>query len=185
MEDQKTTSKPLAKQGSKTAKEFHRLYDKLSKAGETPVKEDIPKLRHLLVQHPEVLPEGWTLNDTIRNEMIAAATNDGANKALALAEVDRWLKELGYDSAPAIERIHMDTIVTCRLRLVFLEFHLSSAMKSGGASLIEHKDKMLSSANHRLNKAVEALARIRLLATRGPVFQVNVATNGGQQVNLA
>jgi hypothetical protein len=90
-----------------------------------------------------------------------------------------------YDFAPALERIHMDTIVTCCLRLVFLEFQQAAAEKSGKIPVIEHHDIMHSSAQHRLNKAVESLARVSLLATRAPVFQVNVATHGGQQVNLA
>lgn len=185
MENQDTPSKSIVPQGTKTAKEFNRLYDKLSKAGKNPAKGDIPKLRELVVRHPEILPVGWTLHETIRSEMIADASGDGANKALMLAEVDRWLKELGYESAPALERIHMDTIATCRLRLVILETRQNVAMKSGSTSFIEHNDRMLSSTTHRLNKAVESLARIRLLATRAPVFQVNVATNGGQQVNLS
>jgi hypothetical protein len=79
----------------------------------------------------------------------------------------------------------MDTIVTCRLRLAILEFQQIGAQKAGGIPMIEHTDRLLSSAHHRLNKAVESLARVRLLATRAPVFQFNVATNGGQQVNLA
>ncbi len=117
--------------------------------------------------------------------MIKAATRDGANKAVLLAEVDRWLLELGYATAPALERIHMDTIVTCRLRLAFLEFRQNASIEGGKIPVIEHHDKLLSSAQHRLNKAVESLARVRRLATQAPIFQVNLATHGGQQVNLA
>ncbi|MCE9542152.1 MAG: hypothetical protein K8R38_01320 [Verrucomicrobia bacterium] len=185
MENQGTQNKAIVPLGTKTAKEFNRLYDKLNKVGKKPKKGDIPKLRQLVAQHPEILPVGWTLHETVRSEMIEAATADGANKALMLGEVDRWLKELGYESAPALERIHMDSILTCRLRLVLLETRHNAAMKSDSTSFIEHNDRMLNSTSHRLNKAVESLARIRLLATRAPVFQVNVATNGGQQVNLA
>jgi hypothetical protein len=88
-----------------------------------------------------------------------------------------------YDFAPALERIHMENIVTSRLRLALLEFGRN--LKQGSMEATEHNDRMLSSGHHRLNKAVESLARIRLLATRAPVFQLNVATNGGQQVNVA
>jgi hypothetical protein len=137
------------------------------------------------VENPEVLPKGWTIHETIRDQMIKAATRDGANKAVLLAEVDRWLLELGYATAPALERIHMDTIVTCRLRLAFLEFRQNASIEGGKIPVIEHHDKLLSSAQHRLNKAVESLARVRRLATQAPIFQVNLATHGGQQVNLA
>jgi hypothetical protein len=69
--------------------------------------------------------------------------------------------------------------------LVFLEFQQIAAQKLGKIPAIEHHDKLLSSAQHRLNKAVESLARVRRLATQAPVFQVNLATRGGQQLNLA
>ena len=138
MENQDAHRKSIVPPATKTAKEFNRLYDKLIKAGKNPAKGDIPKLRELVVQHPEILPVGWTLHDTIRSEMVEAASPDGANKALMLGEVDRWLKELGYESAPALERIHMDTIATCRLRLVFLEIRQNAAIKSGDTSYIEH-----------------------------------------------
>jgi hypothetical protein len=165
-------------------KSFTRLHAKLLKAGEKPKGKDVSALRNLLVENPEVLPKGWTIHETIRDEMIKAATKDGANKALLLAEVDRWLLELGYATAPALERIHMDTIVTCRLRLVFLEFRQNASIEGGKIPVIEHHDKLLSSAQHRLNKAVESLARVRRLATQAPIFQVNLATSGGQQVNM-
>ena len=35
------------------------------------------------------------------------------------------------------------------------------------------------------NRAVETLARVRRLLSRIPAVQVNIATQGGQQVNVA
>ena len=166
-------------------KQFDRLHDKMEKTGAKPKFEDVTAMRQLLLANPEILPFGWTIHDSVRTQIIEEASSNGGSKALILAEVDRWLIELGYDSAPALERVHMDTIVTCRLRMVFAEYRLNAAQKAGKTAIIEHYDQMLTSAQHRLNKAVESLARVRLLATRAPVFQVNVATNGGQQVNHA
>lgn len=54
----------------------------------------------------------------------------------------------------------MDTIVTCRLLLVFLEFQHTAAQLLGKIPVIEHHDKLLSSAQQRFNKAVESLARV-------------------------
>jgi len=186
MENQESPQKAIATNCTKAAKkEFDRLHNKLRRAGKKAVKGDVPQLRQLLAQNPGLLQVDWTINKILRTEMIDEVAGDGTSKAIMLAEVDRWINDLGYEDAPALERIHMDTIVTCRLRLAFLEMRQNAAQKSGSVSLVEHNDRMLNSTNHRLNKAIESLARIRVLATRAPVFQVNVATNGGQQVNLA
>jgi len=188
MEKKKTLTAPktIAVKAIDSPKEqFDRLHDKMKKGDEKPKFGDVTAMRQLLLTNPEILPFGWTIHDTVRTQIIEDGGSDGASKALILAEVDRWLRELGYDSAPALERIHMNTIATSRLRLLYAEFRLNAAQKNGKPSIIEHYDQMLTSAQTRLNKAVESLARIRLLATRAPVFQVNVATNGGQQVNVA
>jgi len=186
METLNTSQTALAQLSPKTAKrKFDRLHDKMSKAGDQAKRKDVTKMRQLLLTNPEILPFGWTLHETVRDEIIKETTSSGGSKALMLADVDRCLKELGYNTAPALERIHMDNIATCRLRMAFAEFRQSHAQKSGSATIIQHHDQMLSSAQHRLNKAIEALARVRRLATQAPVFQVNLATLGGQQVNLA
>jgi len=46
-------------------------------------------------------------------------------------------------------------------------------------------DKSLSAAHARYLKALESLAKIRKLARHDPALQVNIATQGGQQVNVA
>jgi hypothetical protein len=186
METQDTPITELIPTVKKLAfKDFKRLHAKLIKAADKPRGKDVTALRQLVVDNPQVLPLGWTIHETIRGDMIDGVITNGASRALLLGEVDRWRNELGYLTAPPLERIHMDTIVTCRLRLAILEFQQIAAQKTGKIPAIEHADKLLSSAHHRLNKAVESLARIRLLATRAPVFQFNVATNGGQQVNVS
>ena len=181
-----TVSKTLAPLSPKAAKrKFDLLHDKMEEAGTTPKFKDVTAMRQLLLANPEILPFGWTIHDSVRAQIIEDSASPGGSKALILSEVDRWLIELGYNAASALERIHMDSIATSRLRLVFAEFRLNAAQKSGKASIIEHYDQMLSSAQHRLNKAIESLARVRRLATQAPVFQVNLATLGGQQVNVA
>lgn len=180
-----TASKAIATSSTKSAKkEFDRLHDKMKKGDEKPKFNDVTAMRQLLLANPEILPFGWTIHDSLRTQIIEEGGSDGASKALILAEVDRWLRELGYDYAPPLERIHMDTIATSRLRLLFAEFRLNAAQKSENADIVEHYDQMVSSAQTRLNRSIESLARVRRLATQAPVFQVNLATNGGQQVNL-
>ena len=186
MEKEKTLRAPKAialKADDSPKQQLNRLYDKLAKAGEKPNHQDVTALRQLLFDHPEIFSKGGSLHATLRGGMIEEVTKDGASKALMLSEVDHWQRELGYDNAPALECILMENIVTCRLRLAILEFGRN--IKQSSIQTSEYHDRMLDAGHLRLNKAVESLARVRLLATRAPVFQVNVATRGGQQVNVA
>jgi hypothetical protein len=182
----KTNKSAIVPKPNPSPKEqFDQLHDKMKNAGENPKFADLTAMRQLLLASPELLPFGWTIHDSLRMQMIESTSCTGASKALMMAEVDLWLRELGYESAPPLERIHMDTIATSRLRLLYAEFRLNAAIKDGRISVMEHYDQMLTFAQTRLNKAVESLSRIRLLATRAPVFQVNLATQGGQQINVA
>ncbi|HEV8136372.1 MAG TPA: hypothetical protein VGP85_16955 [Pyrinomonadaceae bacterium] len=45
-------------------------------------------------------------------------------------------------------------------------------------------EKRLSAAQRRFTRACETLARVRKLSRNTPALQFNIATSGGQQVNL-
>ena len=47
------------------------------------------------------------------------------------------------------------------------------------------EEKRLSAAQRRFIRACETLARVRKLSRNTPALQFNIATSGGQQVNLA
>jgi hypothetical protein len=46
------------------------------------------------------------------------------------------------------------------------------------------EEKRLSAAQRRFAHACETLARVRKLSRHTPALQLNIATSGGQQVNL-
>jgi hypothetical protein len=52
-------------------------------------------------------------------------------------------------------------------------------------AIIELWDKLLRQAQRRHLRAMESLARIRKLSKGIDFVQVNIATNGGQQVKVA
>jgi len=49
---------------------------------------------------------------------------------------------------------------------------------------IQHLEGRLSAAQRRHLRAVETLARVRRLLSRIPAVQLNIATQGGQPVNV-
>jgi hypothetical protein len=95
----------------------------------------------------------------------------------------RMRHELGYDTAPALERMIIEQAALSWMRLNIAECLAAEAMAANNSRTREHYDRLLSSAQHRHLRAVETLARVRRLL-RPAAVQVNVARDGGQQVNM-
>ena len=55
---------------------------------------------------------------------------------------------------------------------------------SGSTSSVDHWERRLSAAQRRYLRACESLARVRKLGRTTPALQLNIATHGGQQVNV-
>jgi hypothetical protein len=91
---------------------------------------------------------------------------------------------LGYEGAPQLEQLLIDHAVLCWLRLQDVEWTYSLAMeRSLPLSQADFWDRHLSAAQRRYLRACETLARVRRLLN--PTLQVNIAAQGGQQVNVS
>jgi hypothetical protein len=91
---------------------------------------------------------------------------------------------LGYEGAAQLEQLLIDHAVLCWLRLQEVESGYSSAMeRSMSLSQADYWDRHLSAAQRRYLRACETLARVRRLLHS--TLQVNIAAQGGQQVNVS
>ena len=72
------------------------------------------------------------------------------------------------------------------LKLSLVELQYSHVMKQSiTLTLGIFWEERLSAAQNRFTRACETLARVRKLSRNPPALQFNIATNGGQQVNVA
>ena len=95
-------------------------------------------------------------------------------------------KDIGYDNAPMLEQLLIQQAALCWLKLNLVELSYSGMMKqSHTLTLGMYWEKRLSAAQKRFTRACETLARVRKLSRNTPALQFNIATSGGQQVNLA
>jgi hypothetical protein len=86
---------------------------------------------------------------------------------------------------PPLERLLIEQVVLCWLHFNLLDLEYTNIMSASiSASTADHSERRLSAAQRRYLRACEALARIRKLARTTPALQVNIATGGGQQINL-
>jgi hypothetical protein len=99
-------------------------------------------------------------------------------------QADQARDELGFENAPMLEKMMIEHIVLCWLRLAVAELQFSAVTAHGGTlAQIEHHQRRVGAAQKRFTRASESLARVRKLAR--PSMQINVAAEGGQQVNVA
>ena len=90
-------------------------------------------------------------------------------------------EELGFPQASALERLLIDRVILCWLRLHHVEFHYTAVLENSiPLPRANYWERRLSAAQHRYLQACESLARIRKLII--PIVQVNI---GEKQVNIA
>jgi len=153
--------------------------------GKNPKKKDLELLANELDANPRALAILGNLTDK-NIEQIAASFNNPAFAVIVEKYAPKIKKDLGYESAPMIEKLSIDAVVLSWLRWQKTEYslswrtHQSFSLKEGA-----YWEKSLNAAHNRYLKALESLAKIRKLARHDPALQVNIATQGGQQVNVA
>lgn len=163
--------------------EIRRLCGRLEGA-KKPDPKEVERLRQLAVRTPGFL-SACSTTASIRQQLIEKISN-GASRAFMLAELVTLKKDLGFDAAPPLERLLIDHILTVRIRLIDTENRYNNIVVGNSVTLQqgEYWDTLLSSCQARFLRAIETLARIRRLARNTPALQINIANEGGKQVNV-
>jgi hypothetical protein len=161
------------------------LFFKLVKQ-KNPSANDVDRLHRQMVSSPDAwsLVSIWT--ETTRWSLVKKLAGNDAMSALLLAELDILAKQLGYDSAPPLERMLIEHLLTVRLRLIQVENCYNNTLSGGSITLAVGRfwQEFLASAQIQFLRASEMLARIRRLARNSPALQINIAHEGGKQANI-
>jgi hypothetical protein len=95
-------------------------------------------------------------------------------------------KDLGAETASPLESLLIQQVVLCWLRLNVLEIHYTIMLGDNHQIATGlYYEKRLTAAQKRFTRACETLAKVRKLSRNTHALQVNIATNGGQQVNVS
>ncbi len=144
-----------------------------------------PVYRNLLKENPGL----WRhVGDLAHHTTLALIEN--AQGSVAFTEsirqgLEELKAELGYDSAPALEKLLIEQVLVTWLRLSLLEKGAATRHTVMGfefARTKEAQDKRIARALRSFTHACTTLARVRKLAQRTPeIMQINF---GAQQVNM-
>ncbi len=152
----------------------------------SPKPADLAALRAMLQENPEL----WRVaGDLAHTAALAVVAQMRAYPLVAESLKRGWdvmKDELGHQLASPLERLLIEQVILCWLHLNAAELEYADVI--GGSSfahVVDHWERRLSSAQARYLRACETLARIRKLARSTPALQVNIAADGGQQINVA
>lgn len=178
--------KVITEKSEKVRKEFWALLDKTNK--ENPQQKDVKALADLLSGNRglelwrDVASAGYLAELTvIENARATVAVKECWKHRLQVLK-----KELGSDGAPLLEQLLIQQAALCWLKPNLVELGYSNTMKQSiTLTLGVYWEKRLTAAQRRFTRACETLARVRKLSRNTAALQINLATSGGQQVNVA
>ncbi len=165
---------------------FQALLDKTNK--ENPRPQDVKALSALLVGEKSlelwrsIASAGYLAELTvIENARATPAVKECWKHRLQVLK-----KELGSDGAPVLEQLLIQQAALCWLKLNLVELGYSHSMKQSiTLTLGVYWEKRLTEAQRRFTRACETLSRVRKWSRNTPALQINVAAEGGQQINLS
>lgn len=150
-----------------------------------PDPNHLAALRRVLREAPVLAEIAGDLAKAAREEIVTGLTTSAFTNESVTAYVDHIANELGHKSAPMLEKLLIDQVVICWLRLYQIDMTYSQIRSGGGVTLDQgaYYERRLSAAQRRFLRACTTLARIRKMAGRTPeLMQLNI---GAQQLNVA
>jgi hypothetical protein len=178
--------KVITEKAEETRTKFRALLDKTNKAN--PQSKDVKALAELLSgnRNLELWRDIASAGYLAELMVIENARATPAVKECWKHRLQSLKKELGSEGAPLLEQLLIQQTALCWLKLNLVELSYYSTMKQSiTLTLGIFWEKRLSAAQKRFTRACETLTRVRKLSRNTPALQVNIAAQGGQQVNLS
>jgi hypothetical protein len=153
---------------------------------DNPNSEDLTELRRLFDEDPEL----WRTSGNMARRTLDHLLHTYYSQSAYVREcVRRRVKELreqlGYGESPPLERILIEQVLVCWVNLYVLEMNSATKLRESHSTETGlYWDRRLTGAQRRFRRASESLARIRKFSRNTPALLLNIAANGGQQVNL-
>ncbi len=151
-----------------------------------PSKKDLDELEKWMNSYPDLWKIVFDTALVMEQNFIQ---NMVSNKAAIIAmqkNTNEIRAGMGYSQSPIMEQMLIDNIVISWLGVQYTNYQLITRMKQEEKIvLLEFWERRHSMSQRRYLHACEMLAKIRRLMSGRPAVQVNIAAQGGQQVNVA
>jgi hypothetical protein len=166
--------------------ETSRFLDLFAKIdGENPDLKDLWEAEKIACSNPSIWQVGLGYSGSILEQFIDKLNPSKGQQLILKTEIMSIKNNLGYNTSNESERLIIDQILLCWAGMNYAEARMHNLL-TGGDYLIrtgEYWQDNLTRYQNRYLKAIEMLARVRRL-NKNMILQVNIASDGGQQVNV-
>jgi hypothetical protein len=144
------------------------------KTAQHPSAEDIEALKRLIREKPGLWYELGDMMQQSRDHYVRVLNADTLAKEAMKFHIEEMTKTLSHEQDGLLEKLLIEQIAFCWVRLSVLEQQYTNVMKgSHTLTLGLYWEKRLTAAHKRYQKACESLARVRKLLR--PSLRMNVA----------
>jgi len=151
-----------------------------------PAKKDLAELRKWVNEYPELWKVVFDIARFLEDNFIHNMMGDQASIIAIRKNTEEIRKGFDYYSSSILEQMLIDNIVISWLNLQYANSQLLTKLtRDERIVILEFWEKRVNAAQRRYLRACESLMRIRRLMSLNPGIQINIAANGGQQVNVA
>lgn len=151
-----------------------------------PTQKDLDELRKWIDSYPELWRIVFDTAQIIERNFIQNMVGDKASIMAMQKNADEIRNEMGYSKAQIMEKMLIDNVVISWLEVQYCNYQLVARMnREEKIVLLEFWERRLSMSQRRYLHACETLTKVRRLMSGKPSVQVNIAAQGGQQVNVA
>jgi len=164
-------------------KKFLDLINKIDK--EKPDATDLQEAEHMVSLNPSLWQVGMGYTGSTLEQFINKTCPSKGQQLILKAEIMSIKENLGYNTSDQSERLIIDQIMLCWIEMNYAAGRMHGLLTGGEYSIRtgEYWQENLTRYQNRYLKAIETLVRIRRL-NKGMVLQVNIATDGGKQINV-
>lgn len=146
---------------------WSKLLRLVREANQSGKPEDGQKVRDWAVANPPDVGVWRGLSTMIESSLCHLLSESQGTRAMIDIEIKAMRDAMGYDESSEIEKLMINRVMMCWLRVMQAEQAYTAVNKGGGMiAHIEFGQRSLMRANNQYARAVESLARVRVLAQR-------------------
>ena len=182
--DGNKVARDLKEFDEKKINEFLDVVDRAYKKKPSP--KDLADLRKWIHDFPELWRVVFDTARVLEDNFIKNMVQDKASIIAMQKNTEEIREGLAYNQSSLMEKMLIDNIIISWLFVQYANYQLTLRVgQNEKIVILEFWERRLTSAQRRYLRACETLARIRRLISTRPALQVNIATEGSQQVNVA
>ncbi|HAX97697.1 MAG TPA: hypothetical protein DCY12_02060 [Candidatus Atribacteria bacterium] len=159
-------------------KKFKELYKKASP--DAPDPNAVEELKLFIQENPEIFWETYSLSNVVIDNLLTHPETDPILKMTIKETLTEIRNQLNYTNSTIIEKMVIDSILVSWVRTQYLELGYTNTFvnKASNDQTRKQFDQLLTAAQKRTLRGMEALARLR--KTGGNLI-INIANKVGTQ----